>query len=101
MFYDKRKGNLQLVILLECDDTYIKLLIGLNLKLTPSLAHAQIYLPTMRTIIQAPLPLQILKSRSIVDVERNIYLQNSLYFLKMHFAFHHKHKDNTTVALEK
>jgi len=27
MSYDKRKGNLQLVILLECDDTYIKLLI--------------------------------------------------------------------------
>jgi hypothetical protein len=27
--YDKRKGDLQqLVILLECDDTYIKLLIG-------------------------------------------------------------------------
>jgi hypothetical protein len=26
--YDKRKGNLQLVILLEYDDIYIKLLIG-------------------------------------------------------------------------
>lgn len=26
--YDKRKGNLQLVILIECDDTYIILLIG-------------------------------------------------------------------------
>ncbi len=28
MSYDKRKGNLQLVILLEYDDIYIKLLIG-------------------------------------------------------------------------
>jgi len=26
--YDKRKENLQLVILLECDDNYIELLIG-------------------------------------------------------------------------
>jgi len=54
-----------------------------------------------RTIVEAPLPLQVLKSRSIVDVKKNIYLEKFLYFLKMHFAFHHKHKNNITVALEK
>jgi len=32
---------------------------------------------------------------------RNIYLGKFLYFLKTHFALRHKHKDNTTVALEK
>ncbi len=34
-------------------------------------------------------------------LERNIYLGKFLYFLKTRFALHHKHKDNTTVTLEK
>ncbi len=74
--------------------------ITLYFKLTPSLVHAQIYLPMKRTIVEAPLPLQVLKSRNIVDVKKNIYLEKFLCFLKMHFAFHHKHKNNITVALE-
>jgi hypothetical protein len=82
-----------------CGSTHLSS--NLYLKLTPSLAHAHINLPTKRTIILAPLPLQVLKSGSIVDVERNIYLGKFLYFLKMHFAFHHKREDNTRVALEK
>jgi hypothetical protein len=45
--------------------------------------------------------LQVLKSGSIVDVKRNIYLGRFLYFLKTHFALHHKHKYNTTITLEK
>jgi hypothetical protein len=33
---------------------------------------------------------------------KGIYIWGkNLYFLKTHFALHHKHKNNTTVALEK
>jgi len=76
-----------------CGSTHLSS--NLYLKLTPSLAHAQIYLARKRTIIQAPLPLQVLKSRNIVDVKRNIYLRIFLYSLKLKFFFfHHKHKDD-------
>jgi len=66
--------NTQLGIIVEVPIFFqVLTYITLYFKLTPSLVHAQIYLPMKRTIVEAPLPLQVLKSRSIVDVKK-IYI---------------------------